>query len=336
MPHRQGPVGGGTSLARSVRSINPGATTTAVLPIRVHGGNSKGAQMSFAATQKFIREHLFELLITALVSLGGVLGTYLLASIRGNLDQLQCRMSEFAAKSEFNSVQLKLIVTPLDDVKGNSDFLEAINKIISGYKKPLSLCPEGIDAFAQIENYKDGLDAYVDRNWDQALEKFELIKPRNALSEKSMASALLHKYFQLKAENNPKAFDFEQRWKAKIASAYDLSSKESDYAAKETAVLHLECTRLFLDADTAPAVQCLQDLVNSGRATYVDYYNLAALSARNGDFKTALDQMRTCMKSIGSQNQRRSDIEADEDFKNLLHDPTYAPNFRKLIGTLGP
>jgi hypothetical protein len=42
------------------------------------------------------------------------------------------------------------------------------------------------------------------------------------------------------------------------------------------------------------------------------------------------------MKSIGAQNQRRSDIEADEDFKKLLLDPTYAQSFKKLISTLAP
>jgi hypothetical protein len=119
--------------------------------------------MAFATTQKFVREHLFELLITGLVSFGGVLGTYLLSEIKGNIDQLQCRMSEFAAKGEFNSVQLKLIITPLDDVKRNSDFLQGLAQIISGYRKPLGLCPEGAEMLAQVVNYKYGLDAWASR-----------------------------------------------------------------------------------------------------------------------------------------------------------------------------
>jgi hypothetical protein len=290
--------------------------------------------MAFVATQKFVREHLFELLITGLVTLGGLVGTYLLAAIRGDIDQLQCRMSQFAAKNELDSVQLKLMITQLETVKQNSKLLQGLAQIISGYKTSLTLCPEGTKLLAQVVKYKDGLDAYVDRNWDLAIEKFELISTRNALSEKSMASALLHKYLQLKAENNQKALEFKQRGQARLVSAADLASSESDYLAKEKAVAYLGCSLLLLDADTAPAIQCLKDLVTSGQANYVVHYNLAALYARNGDFKTALDEMGICLKSISAQNQRQSDIEADEDFKKLLLDPSYAASFKKLIGTL--
>jgi len=45
--------------------------------------------------------------------------------------------------------------------------------------------------------------------------------------------------------------------------------------------------------------------------------------------------MDRTLKSIGAQNQRRSDIEADDDFKKLLLDPTFAPSFGKLISALG-
>jgi hypothetical protein len=44
--------------------ISCGATTSVMLPMDVCNEVCKGGHMAFAATQKFIRDHLFELLIT--------------------------------------------------------------------------------------------------------------------------------------------------------------------------------------------------------------------------------------------------------------------------------
>jgi hypothetical protein len=292
--------------------------------------------MTVAEIKKWVWEHVFQILITALVSLVTIIGTYLLATIKGELDSLQCRVSQYAAANEFRSVQLKLVMVPLEDARRDSESYNSLASVISGYEVPLNLCDKGKKVLSDIVAYRSGLDSFIDRDWTTALKKFQSISTRTALSEKSIATVLVHQYLQYKEQNNPEAPHLEEQMRARLASAYDLASKESDYSAKETAIAYMRCDQMLLDKDVDRAVSCLDDLVTSGFGNYAVHYNIAALSARQGKFDRALTEMGLCMKLPGAYNQRRSDIEADIDFKRLLSDASYGPKFEKLIEKLPP
>jgi hypothetical protein len=290
-----------------------------------------GGAVPMPVSTKFLREHIFEIVLSTLVSLATVVGGYLLTSIKTNVDNLQCRISQFAAKNEFEAVQLKLIVTPLDDVNRSSSAFGGLSRIVQGYQDTLGKCDQGRDTLAQIEAYRHGLEAFIDRDWDGAISNFKKITDRTALTEKSIANAFLHKYLELKKRRDPRAGDIEQQWKARLSAAEDLAAKESASSVKERAVYYLKCNGMLVSVPARDAIKCLKGLVNKNLDSYIVHYNLAALYARSGDFATAMREMQICMQMPGASNQRRSDIENDEDFKILLQDSTYGPQFEHLI-----
>jgi len=287
--------------------------------------------MKPSAVKKFLSEHIFETTLAALVSLATAVGGYLLVSIRNEVDDLQCRISQFAANNEYKTVQLKLIVTPLDDLKRDSAEFRDLENIVNGYRKSLSKCEEGKEELTEIDDFRLGLEKFIDRDWDSAIKYFNLIKNRNSLTEKAAANTLLHKYSALKAANDPKAADFDRQWRARLASAQNLATKESDTSVKKRAVNYLKCARVFLDQSPDEAIGCFSKLVETGDKSYGVYYNLAALHARKGDFKSAISYFSQCMEMPGALTQRRSDVEQDEDFSKLLADPTYGAQFRSII-----
>ena len=287
--------------------------------------------MAITISRKFLHEHIFEIALSALVSLLTLVGGYVLTSIKTDVDDLQCRISQFAARNEFEAVQLKLIVTPLDDVNRSTSAFGDLARIVRGYKDTLGKCARGRHALAQIQEYRHGLEAFIDRDWDSAISNFKTITDRTALTEKSIANAYLHKYLELKKRRDPRAGDFEQQWRARISTAEDLASKESASSVKERAVSYLKCSGKLVNVPTKDAIKCFTSLVDNNLDNYVVHYNLAALYARSGDFATALREMGICMQKPGAVNQRRSDIEHDEDFKALLQDSTYGPQFKQLI-----
>ncbi len=292
--------------------------------------------MTFKEIKQWFWEHIFQILISALVSLVTVIGTFFLTTIKSEVDGLQCRMAEFGANNEYESVQLKLVGTAMEDLKRESDYYRALQRVISGYQAPLSLCTEGKRVLSDIVAYRDGVDAVIDRDWDTALKKFELISVRTALSEKSIASVQFHQYLVYKEQNNPKANDVASQARARLASAYSLASMESNNLAKQNSIAYLHCDQLLLAGNDNNAVKCLSDLVKSGYATYVVYYNLAALSAKHSNFDEAITDMTLCMNAPGAYNQRRSDIEGDPDFKSILADANYGPKFEVLLTNLQP
>jgi hypothetical protein len=281
-------------------------------------------------------EHIFEVLVTALVSLVAGIGTYFLTAIKGDVEDLQCRMATYGATTEFHSIQLKFVVVPLEDVQRASDYYKTLVNVISGYQKPLTLCEEGKRLLSDIKAYRDGLDAFIDRDWAKALDKFQSISARTTLSEKSVATVLFHQYLSYKEQNNPKASELSGQIQARLASAHALASAETDYSVKERAIEYLTCDQSLVSKDDQKAQTCLEDLVTRGHDNYVVFYNLSALSARAGNFDGALAQMTRCVKAPGAYSQRRADIEADPDFKALLADPSYGPKFEKLIASLQP
>ena len=287
--------------------------------------------MGLLEIRKFVLNHAIGVVMTALASLATMVGGYLLIAIKNDVDNLQCRVSQFAARNEYKALQLKLIVTPLDDVKRDSDFFKDLVNIVEGYRNPLDKCAEGRNAFAQIDNYRHGLESFIDRDWDGAIKHFGTISDRTALTEKSMANALLHKYLELKAANDPKAAATGRQWRARLSTAHDLATKESDYSAKERAVAYFVCSGLLVDTPADEGIGCLTNLVSSGLASYAVYYNLSALHARKGSFKDAVEQMEQCLKMPGGLSQRRSEIEGDVDFKQLMSDFEYGPRFRSLL-----
>jgi len=290
--------------------------------------------MASVLSQKFLREHVFQILLTALVSLGGSVGFYLLHSIGSSVDTLECRVSKFGAKTEFNAVQLKLIVTPLDDVSRGSQAYTDLTELVSGYKDSLGKCPEGRDLLAQLQSYYQGLAAFTDRDWEGAIANFKKTSDRTALTEKSLANAMLHKYLQLKQANNQLAPEYEAQWRAHIAAAQDLASKESDYLVKERAVSYLRCSGLLVDVPASDAIDCLKALVKNNLGSYAVHYNLAALYSRSGQFAPAIEEMRLSLEQSGGLNQRRSEIEHDEDFKKLLEDSTFGLKLKQMISPL--
>lgn len=241
--------------------------------------------------KKWFFEHLFETLVTAVVSLTLIIGGYVLNSIRKELNDLQCRMSKYAAEYEFRSVEQTLIIVPLEDVSRESDIYRTIKNIVSGYSKNLRLCKAGEDTLSRIEKYRDGLESYIDRNWEAAVASFGSIRERNALSEKSTASALLHKWERLKKDGSSDAGGVEQQYRARLASALHFATRENDYFVKVRAIEYLKCSGMFLDPDASGALACLRRLTGSGMANYAVYYNIAALEARRGDFTAAIVAM---------------------------------------------
>jgi hypothetical protein len=111
---------------------------------------------------------------------------------------------------------------------------------------------------------------------------------------------------------------------------------ESDYLAKQNSIAYLHCDQLLLAGNDNNAMKCLSDLVKGGYATYVVYYNLAALSAKHSNFDEAITDMTLCMNAPGAYNQGRSDIEGDPDFKSILADANYGPKFEVLLTNLQP
>ncbi len=290
--------------------------------------------MKFAKLKKFINDHILGTVITTLVSLATMVGGYLLVTIKTDLDNLQCRISQFGAKNEYRLLQLKLIVTPLDDIKKDSESFKELANIIADYRPSLKKCETGIDDLKQMEKYKLGLESFIGRNWDKALEHFEAISDQSALVEKSIANVYLHKFIALNALKDPKAADAKRQWFAHIATARDLAAREADFSVKERAVNYLGCSGMFVEAPAEDAITCLSKLVDSGQANYAVYYNLAALHARIKKFDLALKHMEQCMKMSGAQNQRRSDIQDDADFKEMLSDKEFGPKLKKLIEQL--
>ncbi|MGC2123095.1 MAG: hypothetical protein WA652_09585 [Xanthobacteraceae bacterium] len=180
------------------------------------------------------------------------------------------------------------------------------------------------------------MDAAINKDWDAALKKFETISVRTALSEKSIASVLFHQYLAYKAQNDPRAENILNQARSRLDSAYRLASGESDYLTKQNAIAYLRCDEQLLAANDGAATKCFSDLVTGGMATYVVYYNLAALSARHGNFEEAIQEMILCMGAPGAYNQRRADIEDDPDFKQIRADADYGPRFESLLGNLQP
>src|SRR5262245_53520302 len=150
--------------------------------------------MKLSAVKKFFSEHILQTTLVALASLATAVGGYLLVSIKNEVDNLQCRISQFAANNEYKTVQLKLIVTPLDDVKRDSAEFRDLTNIVKDYGKSLGKCEEGKDALKQIDSFRLGLESFIDRDWDSAIKNFSLITDRTSLTEKAAANALLHKY----------------------------------------------------------------------------------------------------------------------------------------------
>lgn len=73
--------------------------------------------MTFKEIKQWFWEHIFQILISALVSLVTVIGTFFLTTIKSEVDGLQCRIAEFGANNEFELVQLKLVGTAMEDLK---------------------------------------------------------------------------------------------------------------------------------------------------------------------------------------------------------------------------
>jgi hypothetical protein len=290
--------------------------------------------MANSKLRKFINDHLFGLVLSALASLATAVGGWLLVAIKTDLNQLECRVAQFGAKNEYKSVQLKLIVTPLDDISRASEPYADLSSIISDFQSSLEKCPQGREDFKQLENYKRGLDSFIDRDWNRAIEYFRLIADRTALSEKSIANALLHKYIALKEMNDPKAGELQEQWRSRIDAAHQLAAREVEYTRKETALAQLSCSALLVDAPVQDAIDCLDGLVSKGQANYATYYNLAALNARRGDFETAARHMDQCFRLPGAMTQRRADIVGDPDFKKMLADAKYGAKLREYIGRL--
>jgi tetratricopeptide (TPR) repeat protein len=290
--------------------------------------------MTFSKLKKFANDHILGTVVTGLVSLATMVGGYLLVSIKSDLDQLQCRIGQFGAKNEYKSLQLKLIVTALDDVNRNSEEFKELAGIITGYRAALKKCSDGEEDLKQIVNYKTGLEGFIDRDWDKAISSFSLITDRTALTEKSIANAYLHKSQDLSAAKDPKAADANRQWLSRIASARELAAREADYSIKEKAVAYMSCNGLLVGAPADEAIECLTSLVTNGQAGYSTYYNLAALNSRIGNFDEALKQMAQCMKMSGALNQRKSDIESDSDFKAMFGDKDFGPKLKKLIARL--
>jgi lipopolysaccharide biosynthesis regulator YciM len=121
--------------------------------------------------------------------------------------------------------------------------------------------------------------------------------------------------------NGKEADQFREQGVAQFAQMVEIAERERGTHLKEVFVAHQRCYPWAVERTAEgnrEAVKCYLDNVNSGKASYLTYYNLAALYSRMGEFDRAITNFGVYLKEGGLKYDKRSQVESDKDFKEYL------------------
>ena len=134
----------------------------------------------------FFSDHIIELLIAAVLALAGIIGTHELNEV----NTLLCKVATSTAELQYESIELDLIsMGSLDDLTVTSPPLEEASTALKRFNDTLKLCDEGESLRQQYGVLQDGLNAYVNKDFDHAIDSFKKLPQKRSVTHRLLASS---------------------------------------------------------------------------------------------------------------------------------------------------
>jgi tetratricopeptide (TPR) repeat protein len=296
-----------------------------------------------AAESKWLKEHLLEILLTALVtaivSLLAFIGNEKLnsldrtsrelrATVNANtvkLEETSCRINALSATDRVEDFETDFLGQPLYDLTLVSTPLQKLNSLQQFFSR-LGHCKEMRSIVDQISHMHDGLDAYIGGDYDAAIQNFKALPPDEALTQQLLGST----YYRKSLLYDVKSPEYKQyRLEASNCSHQFrlLANQELGGLIKQAVidryVCNVESRRTSDSQASQEALACLSDLVRNNKADHNTFYNLADVTSRLGEFQEALQYLQRAAQADTQHQITQSFIRIDPDLSALSANPQY-------------
>jgi hypothetical protein len=261
---------------------------------------------------KFIREHMFEILLSVIIALITYLGTQEL----NRINQVVCLSVANSTEVTYDNITTALSgLSSFDDLRDNARQIRDLQSISDSFRRELAACDKGQRILKETQMLVSGLHAYINHNYTQAAKDFGSLN-----LERSLPHYLLGATYGHASETQPpppNAEELRSKAERQFGLALDMAREESGGSIKEAVLLTLKCKKQLikktLEANKS-AIDCFNDLVIKKYDDYNTYYNLACLHSRQGEFDLTLDNFKIYLDRGGSTKDSRTQAEQDPDF----------------------
>lgn len=291
-------------------------------------------------TMAWLQKHLFEVLVTVIVSLLAYIGNEKLQSLasfekntREQLETVSCKINTVSARDTFGRFEFDMLGRSLDDLSVNSPELVKLKGLKDAFTS-LATCLDGKHLLADTSSLYDGLVAYVSGDIDIAINDFSQLPLDRAFTQQVLGSAYYKKSLRYAAgsSDNQKYLSMANDHTAQFGR---LATGEIGGLVKQPDIKRYNCNTLSRRTRnggmTAQAIRCLNDLVAEGIADHNTYYNLAALYARDLQFEKSLSFLKSAAKLDVRHDITQNYLRNDPDFSALAKDSHYQSEWETAV-----
>jgi hypothetical protein len=265
---------------------------------------------------EFVKKHLFEILISAIVGSLGYIGKQEL----DRLHKLTCTAVATSVAAGYENVSQALGgMSSFDDLRDNSKPVRALQQIATDFSDELQKCDKGKNLLKEIHALLNGLRGYIRKDYTAAAKNFETMNMENSLPHHLLGAAYAHA--SMNANGLAEIARLRRQAEDQLSQALHLAREESGGTVKEAVLLNIKCKQHLVartpDANVL-AEQCFRDVIAKKYDDYNTHYNLACIYSRMGRFKEAVASFVKYMDNGGSIKDARVQAEKDPDFENVL------------------
>jgi tetratricopeptide (TPR) repeat protein len=286
-----------------------------------------------AAPPNWIKEHVFELLGTAIVGLLAFVGQEHLSALDKEVRETSCKVNTLGAKNQLEEFEVGFLGRPMDDLRIDSREMKNL-KYLRDAISPLSSCSEGKTLAHDVGEMYSGLSEYVDHQYEFALQHFDNLPKDHAITQQLLGSANYRRGAQLD-HSSPEYKIALERANRNSEQFLALANEEIGGLAKLPVITRYVCNTASRDTSSAEtqtkAENCLNDLVAQNIADHNTYYNLAAIRARSNDFKASLEYLRKARLADRHHDITQNDLRVEPDFTNLSKSPEFHGEWEEVV-----
>jgi hypothetical protein len=307
---------------------------------------------------KFLRDHIIEVLLGAIVALLAYIGSTEIEHMKerikaaesslndkiihlgkelknstDKLETLECETSNIVANTAFDAMQTEMVNVHLDAKDTVRTYIEKFDRLLNQVDSHLIKCNQGNDTRSKIKNFRDGLQSYIVGDYQNAIKLFSAIPYPDSLTLKCLGVSLNSQSYILTAQGLTKeGAALHERALGVIESAISAAAREFNDISKRRAISSLRCGVLGEGSasERARGIKCYEEVVTKGEHDYSTYYNLSRLAALTKDYGQTIKYMQMCLQFLCERYFTKRFINQDGEFDDILKDAVWGPQFVRL------
>jgi len=279
----------------------------------------------------FIKDKLFELLLTAIISLVTYIGVSELSKIKGEIRALECDVAITSVEVVYRNFEKNISNYSVDDLDVKTPPFNAFEMVIDRFNERLLQCKYGKTLQTQMISLIDGLKSYFNKEYEKSLVSFNKLEKSRSLSQTLLG---ISKYRV--ALSNPRSIEYEpliEQSTIHFQQATKYGKLEMSSSSIQAVLARRECNPLmFSRKQEMRALKCLKNIVKRGLENANVFYNMAAITSSNGKYSDSINYFKEYLNRGARRHGNRTYTLQDDDFeKYIMVDEKYGPQFINLV-----